>query len=325
MTQQPFSAAALRGAVDLSALKRSPAPASGPQPGQAGTPGEAGSGAGAGSGELVVTVNDETFQDAVNTSMRVPVIAVLWSGRLPQSADFVGTMTAVARRYEGRFQLASVNVDDSPRLLQAFGVQSVPMTIGFLAGQAVPLFLGAESEANIAQWVDELLTLAVQNGVTGRVSVGPEVAPEPAAEHFEEPGLPPLHAQAYDAIDAGDYAGAAAAFEAALAEDPADVEAKIALAQVHLIQRTADLEPAAARARAAADPADVAAATDVADLDFLGGHVEDAFARLVDTVRMTSDADRDAARAHLLGLFELLGPTDPRVVAARRSLMSAWF
>jgi putative thioredoxin len=63
----------------------------------------------------------------------------------------------------------------------------------------------------------------------------------------------------------------------------------------------------------------------VADLDILGGHVDDAFKRLIDTVRATSGDDRDRARKHLVELFELIGPEDPRVGKSRLALANALF
>ncbi len=347
MSKPPFTAAALRGAVDLSAFKRpagasgSPgAPGSGPGAGRTSdtagrAPGAASGGSAGSGGELVVTATDATFQDIATTSVRVPVVVVLWSSRLAQTASFVGVMADVARDSGGRFQVASVDVDTNPGLLRAFQIQSVPASVGLIQGQPVPLFVGALSAPEVQPWIDELLKLAVQMGVTGRVSVGDSPAgaagdagaADGAADGAQqaEDELPPLHQAAFDAIERGDLDAAVAAYEQALAENPGDTEAALGLGQVRLLTRTQDVDPAAARAAAAADPLDVAAQTVVADLDVLGGHVEDAFARLVDTVRQTSGEDRNAARAHLLGLFDVIGATDDRVVRARRALMSALF
>jgi putative thioredoxin len=197
-------------------------------------------------------------------------------------------------------------------------------------GQPVPLFAGALPPSEIQPWIDELLKLAVQMGITGRVSVGDEeaaVADGGTADGQAPDGdeLPPLHAAAYDAIERGDLDGAIAAYEEALAQNPGDTEAALGLGQVRLLKRTEGVDPVAARAAAAADPLDVAAQTVVADLDVLGGHVPDAFARLVDTVRATAGDERNAARQHLLGLFDVVGASDERVVKARRALMSALF
>jgi len=92
-----------------------------------------------------------------------------------------------------------------------------------------------------------------------------------------------------------------------------------------VLQRTAKADPAAVRTAAAAQPDDVDAQTLAADLDLLGGHVEDAFGRLIDLVRRTSGDERDAVRTHLLGLFAAVGNDDPRVLKGRQNLANALF
>ena len=302
MTSHPISSAALRGAVDLSTLHEPTPP----------------TGAGAGSG-LVIEGTDAGFQAIVTGTQSVPAVVVLWSRRLPASADFVEVLASTTASYEGRFQLVSVDVDANPGLLQAFQVQSVPVTLGLVAGQPVPLFAGAQSAEQVRVYVDELLKLAAEHGVTGRVAVaGAEEAPV-------EPELPPLHQEAFDAIERDDLDAAVDAYTRALAQDPADDDAAVGLAQVKLMQRTAGVDEQAARAAGAAAPTDIAAQMLVADLDVAGGHVEDAFAALVDLVRATQGDERESVRVHLVELFAVVGGHDQRVVKARRALMSALF
>ena len=302
MTSHPISSASFRGAVDLSTLSQ-PTPAAG---------------AAAGKG-LVIEGTDGGFQAIVTGTQKVPAVVVLWSQRLPASADFVEVVASVAASYEGRFQVVSVDVDANPGLLQAFQVQSVPMTLGLVAGQPVPLFVGAQSAEQVRVYVDELLKLAAEHGVTGRVAVAA------AGEAEVEPELSPLHQEAFDAIERDDLDAAAAAYTKALALNPADGEATAGLAQVKLMQRTAGVDLQAARAAAAEDPTDIAAQMLMADLDVLGGHVEDAFVRLIDTVRATEGDERDVVREHLVELFAVVGAHDERVPKARRALMSALF
>jgi len=302
MTSHPISSAALRGAVDLSTLSQ-PNPATGA----------------AKVNGLVIEGTDGGFQAIVTGSQSVPAVVVLWSQRLPASADFVEVVAAVAASYEGRFQLVSVNVDVNPGLLQAFQVQSVPVTLGLVAGAPVPLFAGACPAEQVRGYADKLLELAAEQGVTGRVAV-------PAADEAEvEPELPPLHQEAFDAIERDDLDAAVAAYTQALAENPADEEASVGLAQVKLMQRTAGVDQQAARAAAAQAPTDIGAQMLVADLDVLGGHFEDAFARLIDVVRATDGDERNTVREHLIELFAVVGAHDERVQKARRSLMSALF
>lgn len=330
MTQQPFNAAALRGAVDLSGLG-SGAAASGAAAGQAAdrqsSPGDgtdASSGVPGRSG-LVVQGTDSNFTEVVNASVSVPSLLVLWSGRLPESRDFLDVVVKVAGAYEGKLQVVSVDVDANPGLLRAFQIQSVPMTLGLLQGQPVPLFAGPQPEAQVRAYADELLKLAVQHGVTGRVEVGGGDGSDADDGAEAVDVLPPLHQAAYDAIERGDLEGAATAYRQALKDNPADSDAELGLAQVGLLQRTAGVDLDAARAAAAADPDDIGAQLTVADLDVLGGHIEDAFTRLVDLVRRTGGDDRERVRTHLVELFGVVGNHDERVRKGRMSLMSALF
>jgi putative thioredoxin len=326
MTEQPFNPSALRGAVDLSGLQ-APRGGAGAAGSGTGAPGAAEAGGqraagvpGAAGSNLVVQGTDANFSEVLSGSVSVPAVVVLWSARLPESGSYLETVVAVANSYGGRFQVVSVDVDDNPGLLRAFQIQSVPVTIGLVQGQPVPLFAGIQGEQEIRPIIDELLALAVQHGVTGRVEVG-----EPAGAEPEEPPLPPLHQEAYDAIERGDLGAAADAYRKALAQNPADSDAELGLAQVGLMQRTAGVDLQQARQAAADNPGDIDAQTLVADLDLLGGHVEDAFLRLVDLVKATGGDDRERVRTHLLELFAVVGPHDERVRKARGSLMSALF
>lgn len=130
---------------------------------------------------------------------------------------------------------------------------------------------------------------------------------------------------AVQALDANDFAGAVQAYKNVLSDDPANTEAKLGLAQAELLSRVRDMDPQQVRNDAAEKPGDVAAQIAAADLDLVGGHVEDAFGRLVETVRRNFGDERDAARLRLLELFEVIGPEDPRVVAARTALARVLF
>ena len=321
--------AGTRGAVDLSSVSNLTSPTAatsgggmpaGPVPGQPAAPPPAVPGG------LVVEVDAATLQEALNRTLQVPGVLVLWGSAYPQTRELLDTVVRVAATLEGRVLVLSADLSRSPELLQAFqpllvqafGQPSVPATFGLIQGQPVPLFPGLQPESEVRAVLDQLLQAAVQNGITGRV----ELEGVPGADEL---GLSPLHAEAFDAIERGDLAAAAAAYERALADNPKDHEAELGLSQVSLMQRTEHVDPVAARAAAAEDPSDVEAAVLVADLDVLGGHVDDAFARLLDLVRSSSGDDRDRARTHLLELFAVVGNHDDRVRKGRTALMSALF
>lgn len=312
---------ALRGAVDLSGLgganqSQPGTPTQGPP---AAAPAGAAAPAAGGGDALLVEADDASFNQIVQRSAAVPAVAVLWSSQHPQSRTLLDDAVDIARGLDGRLQVVGIDITTSPGIAQALQAQEVPLALGLVAGQPVPLFSGLVDKEQFRQVLDQLLQLAVQHGVTGRVSGG-----EAPAEDAEEE-LPPLHQEAFDAIERDDLDAATAAYEKALAENPKDSDAQLGIAQVALMKRTRGVDLQSAREAAAADPKDIDAALVVADLDVLGGHVEDAFVRLIDLVRVTAGEDRDRVKNHLLDLFAVVGNQDERVRKGRTTLMSALF
>lgn len=316
----------LRGAVDLSALKARAQAAGGAAGGQ-GAPSpedpDAG-GAAAGGSPYIVDVTEQVFPQLVQLSAQVPVIVAIGASWSEQSAQVRTVLEAIAVEQAGRILVARVDFDSQPGIAQAFQAQGVPTVVGILKGQPVPLFEGPLAEPQIRTYVEELLKVAQANGVSGSLNDAPGGDPASTAEPAEEP-LPPLHQEAFDAIEAGDYAAAAAAYRKALAEQPADADAKSGLAQVQLMQRLQDADATAVRAGAAEAPDSLEAQLAVADLDLSGGHVEDAFARLTTFIARSAGEDRESARVRLLELFDIVGPADPRVNKARSALARALF
>ena len=296
------------GAIDLSALKQ---PAARPAPAATG-----------GGGSYVVDIDESTFQTgALEASMSYVVVLGLWSSRSPQSGAFNETLATVINSYGGQIALARVDVDASPQIAQALGVQGVPYVAGLVKGQPVPLFQGTVDETEMRRYFDELVRLAAENGLTGRAQ--PAGATSEAAE-TEEPE-DPRFAAAEEAFMASDFDTAVAEYEKLRVQYPADVEVAERLARVKWLSRTHGADLQAARAAAADRPDDIDAQMLVADLDISGGHVDDAFDRLIGLVRATAGDDRERVRERLLELFTVVGIADPVVMTARRVLASALF
>ncbi|MGG5171641.1 co-chaperone YbbN [Pseudarthrobacter sp. J1738] len=321
----------LRGAVDLSPLKN-------PRPGAAGTGATSSAGSAPGAGQPAgqgaavaegqrsyrVDITEQNFQELVQISAQVPVVVAMWAQYSPESAQVLATTQAQVDSYNGALVLGAADIEAFPQLAQAFAVTAVPSVVALVKGQPVPLFQGSADADRIRTFLDELLNVARANGVTG--SLNGALGDDPAAA--AEVPLPPLHQEAYDAIEAGDFATAEQAYRKALAEQPADRDAKAGLAQVQLMIRLQDVTAPQAeelRAKAADAPDDLDAQLLVADLDISGGHVEDGFARIVSFIGRNFGESREPARVRLLELFDVVGPQDERVAKARQALARVLF
>lgn len=322
MSQQPFSRP---GAYDLSALKRpasSNAPAGPPAAhpgGQAGAPSASGAGGGT---AYSVSADEQNFQAVLEASMTAPVLLVFFSpSRMPESAQLAADMQTLADEFEGRFLVGLVDVDAVPQIAQAMQIPSIPFVVAVVDGRPMPLF---QDVAPIDQLRPALTQVAQQlttQGITGRHQ------PRSAVVVDEEgvPAADPRYAAAQDALEEGDIDRAVAEYQKLVDANPADAEAAAGLAMAKLLQRTQGVDLQEARRAAADAPDDLDAQIMVADLDMLGGHVEDAFARLVEVVRRTSGDERTKARDHLVTLFGAVGNDDPRVLRGRQNLASALF
>lgn len=327
MTNVPPSAASLRGAVDLSSLvnrAQAPAAPAGGAPAAAGGPGAPAGAPGAPGAPqtvdvpgLVLAADDASFTQFLDISSVVPVVVELVSTGLASSRELSPVLERVVTEQAGRVLLVRIDVDQSPQLGQAFQAQTVPTVAALIGGRPVGLFAGVIPEDQVRDVLQQVLELAQQNGVTGR-AVAPDASAAPAAP-VEEP-LPPHHAEAYAFIEQGDYASAAAEYRTAIAQNPRDALAVAGLAQVSLLHRLDGKAADEIRGAAAAAPEDVDAQLLVADLDLSGGHVEDAFARLLELFPSADAGGREAVRQRLLEHFEVVGLEDPRVAVARRRL-----
>ncbi|MFF8093777.1 tetratricopeptide repeat protein [Streptomyces sp. NPDC016675] len=317
----------MSGVVDLAAVKAAQEAKAKAEQARAEAARHGGTGA-VSPADLVIDVDEAGFESEVlQRSTEVPVVIDFWAEWCEPCKQLSPVLERLAVEYNGRFLLAKIDVDANQMLMQQFGVQGIPAVFAVVAGQALPLFQGAAGEAQIRQTLDQLVQVAEERfGLTG-IAVDPEAEPGARPDVAERPAGPHDAAleAAVRALDAGDLAGAVQAYKNVLGEDPGNTEAKLGLAQAELLQRVQDADPQQVRQEAADKPGDARAQIAAADLDLVGGHVEDAFGRLIDTVRVTAGDDRDAVRVRLLELFEVVGADDPRVAAARRALARALF
>jgi putative thioredoxin len=311
-------------------------------------------GAGDGSG-FVFDVTDATFNtDVVGRSQAAPVIVDLWAEWCEPCKQLGPVLEKLANEAGGDWLLAKVDVDANPQLSAALQVQSIPMVVAVIGGQIVDGFLGALPEPQVRQWIDQILQVADQLGMPARVRAEAPAADargqadtdqtadgapgSAAAAGADRGGWPPAAPSgpgellgdarfeaAQQAMDAGDLDAAATALGEVLADSPDHPVASAWLAQVDLIRRVNSYDRAKVQRVAKEKPDDAEAQIQAADVDLATGQIEASFDRLLGAFQRTAGDDRNRVRVHLLELFEVLPPRDPRVAKARARLSSMLF
>jgi putative thioredoxin len=300
---RPSIGPALAGAVDLSGLKQR-AQQSTAAGGAAARPTSAAPGA--------TEVSEANFEaEVLIRSDEVPVVVALWSPRSDACVQLVDTLAGLAAEDNGKWSLATVNVDVAPRVAQIFGVEAVPTVVALAAGQPLSSFQGVQPPDQLRRWLDQLLsaTAGKLKGATGSE---------------DEAEVDPVLAQAREQLEAGDFDAAKQSYQALLTTNPDSIEAKAAIRQIDFLSRATAQRPDAV-AVADAAPGDIEAAFAAADVQILNQDVTAAFDRLIALVRSTSGDQRTEVRTRLIELFELFDPADPEVVAGRRNLANALY
>ncbi len=296
MSTQPNNPIPVRGAVDLSALAQ-----------QRQTQQRRDAAMGGAPAGVVIDVTTATFQaEVLDRSQTVPVVLDLWATWCGPCKTLSPILETLAAEYNGRFVLAKVDVDAEQQIAAAFQVQSIPSVFAVVGGQPVPLFQGALPEPQVRQYLEELLKVAAQAGVTGTVTGAVEPDTEVAAE---EP-VDPRFVAAYDAIESGDWAAAAAAYQQILDSEPANTDAQAGVAMCRVQLRL--------------DQAAETGALREADEAASRGEWSAAFDALIGVVRSSAGDERDAARERLIDLFVVAGDV-PEVAKARIDLANALF
>ena len=301
--RQPDPRMSLSGGYDLSGLverarkKNQPPPQSSP------------------GGAFVRDVTEADMNSLIELSNQVPVLLEVYGQGVAPA------LGSIVESYQGKLALATLDAATSPQLVQALQIEGLPTIFAIIQGRPAPLFQGTAPEDQIRAVLDQVLQLAAQAGVIGVIPGAEQSGEEQAAAPAEKP-LSPEHQKAFDALSNNDLDGAEAAYRDALAKAPNDQDAKAGLANVELMKRLAGHDANTIRHNAAAAPTDIAAHMLVADLDVAGGHLDDAFARLLGLFASADDDAKNTLRQRMLDYFDIAGPTHPSVLTARRQLAS---
>lgn len=320
--QQQFNpGVSLAGAVDLEALKHQVKA----EPGQAG-------GAPA-AGGYVIDTTENTFQAMVQTSATFPILLLLWVPTDDRLFSMARALGDAVNGLNGQIQLSRIDIATNPSIAQALQVQGAPALFALISGRPMPLLQGLPGDDELKQLTDEvipkIIQAAAQSGVNGTAPYSgdpdSDAAASTGATGADTEQVPPEHAEAHRLAEEGDYAGAAAEYARVMESDPSDALAAREHAKALLLARSGSADVREVRAAAAAAPDDVEAQLAVADIDMIGGQIQDAFDRLLDFLAAGHKDDLEAVRQRLLEYFTIPEPTDPRLARARRRLATLMY
>ena len=281
---------------------------------------------------------EATFMaDVIDASMQVPVIVDFWAPWCGPCKTLGPALEKAVTETRGKVRMVKIDVDQNQRIAAQMRVQSIPAVFAFFKGQPVDGFMGAQSPAQIKQFIDRLVEASGGNaGLEEAIAMAEEMLAEGAASDAaqtfaailaEEEGNPAALgglARAYLAL--GELDQARAILDLApkdKANDPAILAAR---AQLELAGTGADAGEVAALAQAVErDPANHQARFDLADALIAKGDAEGAITELLELFRRDREWNEGAAKARLFTLFDSLGPKNPAVLKGRRSLSSMIF
>jgi len=258
-----------------------------------------------------VVTQENLVAEFVSKSKEKVIILLCWSPRSGQSKEILEILGKLEQADKDAWLLGTVDVDAQPQVAQALQIKSVPVAIAIIAEQLMPLFESVPPADQVRLVINKLLELASQKGV-GKAPEGPTEIPMEAEE-----------VAAFEAMEKGDYKAAKISYEAWLKRKPNEQVAVIGLAQVNLMLRIEGLDPVLTLKNAKDN--DLTSQLMCADIEIASGNYEAAFDRLLRAVKAFSADDRDKVKAHLISLFNLVDPTDPRLIKARSQLASALF
>jgi putative thioredoxin len=286
-----------------------------------------------------VDVTIENFMpEVIEASAKTPTIVQFWAPWCGPCKQLGPVLEKVVGASGGKVRMVRVNIDDNTQIAQQMRVQSVPTVYGFVDGQPVDGFAGAQPESNVRQFVDKLASMGGEATDVAAMLEAAEAAlaggdHDAAMMQFQqvmvtEPESVVALAGVVRCLSAaGDIAGAREVIDQLNDDFRGDPAMQSAIAAVELAEKASESagELDSAKTAVEANPADLEARQAYALALYAVGQHAEAMEQLLESIRIKRGWNDDVARLQLLEFFATLGAANPDVIAARRKLSTVLF
>lgn len=104
-------------------------------------------------------LDDATFQDSINKGNR-PVLVDFWAPWCPPCRTLAPTIEMIAEEFDGRADVAKVDVDQNPETAAAHGILSIPTVLIFRGGRVVDRISGLQPRAHYTRALEAAAAMA---------------------------------------------------------------------------------------------------------------------------------------------------------------------
>lgn len=104
--------------------------------------------------DKIVNITNDTFEENVLKSDK-PVVVDFWASWCGPCRLVAPIMEELAVDFEGKVQIAKVNVDDQGELAAKFRIMSIPTVLIFKNGEIAEKIVGARAKEEFAELIQK--------------------------------------------------------------------------------------------------------------------------------------------------------------------------